>query len=138
MLPGLLLGSLLSLGQIPQVPQDLTSVEVAPLAPTVPERWLLMKELQGTYPGWLLDDNRLQIYGWTDVSFTASSAEQSNLPMGFNYRANEFAVQQNWLRFDALWSRQAPANPLSAFAPIGFCRALTTGLRCREACLIAS
>ena len=32
-----------------------------------------MKCLQGTWPGGLLDDNRLKLYGWTDMSFTASS-----------------------------------------------------------------
>ena len=44
-----------------------------PPAPA-PDRWFLMRELQGTYPGWLLDGNRIQVYGWTDTSFTASSA----------------------------------------------------------------
>lgn len=59
-----------------------------------------MQELQGTYPGWLLDSNRLSVSGWTEGCYTASSADQSNLPMGFNYRANEFALQQNWLRIE--------------------------------------
>ena len=27
-------------------------------------------------------------------------ASQSNLPLGFNYKANEFLLQQNWLRID--------------------------------------
>jgi len=59
-----------------------------------------MKSLQGTYPGWLLDGSRMQVTGWTDMSFTASSDSRSNLPMGFNYRANEFLLQQNWVRFE--------------------------------------
>ncbi len=59
-----------------------------------------MKSLQGTYPGWALDGNRIQAYGWTAGSFTASSAARDNLPLGLNYRANEFLVQQNWLRVE--------------------------------------
>ena len=59
-----------------------------------------MRSLQGTWPGWLLDSNRLQFSGWTEMSFTASTARTSQLPMGFNYLANDFALQQNWLRFE--------------------------------------
>src|SRR5262249_8540485 len=69
-----------------------------PAAPApAPERWLLMKSLQGTWPGWLLDSERMQVTGWTDVSFTASSDRDSNLPLGFNHRADEFLLQQNWV-----------------------------------------
>jgi hypothetical protein len=77
-----------------------TSTSPSPPPPSAPDRWILMKELQGTWEGSLLDGNRLAIYGWTDMSFTASSDRDSNLPMGFNYRANEFLLQQNWLRFE--------------------------------------
>lgn len=59
-----------------------------------------MKSLQGTYPGCLLDSQRMQVTGWTDMSFTASSTRYDQLPMGFNYRANEFLFQQNWVRFE--------------------------------------
>jgi hypothetical protein len=59
-----------------------------------------MRLLQGTYYGSVLDGNRMQVYGWTEGSFTASSDRHSNLPMGFNYRANEFLLQQNWVRFE--------------------------------------
>ena len=55
---------------------------------------------QGTYPGWLLDGNRLRVSGWTDAAFTASSDPHDQLPMGFNYRANEYHVQQAWVRFE--------------------------------------
>src|SRR5262249_36783155 len=65
-----------------------------------PDRWLLMRSLQGTWPGWQLDSNRLQLSGWTDLSLTASSASHNQLPMGFNFRANDFLLQQNWLRFE--------------------------------------
>ena len=48
----------------------------------------------------MLDSHRVQISGWTEGSFTASSDRNSNLPLGFNYRANEFLLQQNWLRIE--------------------------------------
>src|SRR5205814_2882482 len=74
--------------------------KAAPPPAPAPDRWLLMKALQGTWPGALLDGNRMQFTGWADVSFTASSDRHTNLPMGFNYRANEFLLQQNWIRFE--------------------------------------
>jgi hypothetical protein len=81
----------------------------APVAPaatpsvaavTPADRWLLMQTLQGTWPGWLLDDNRLRLSGWLDMSYTISSAAHSNEPMVWNDRANEFLLQQAWLRFE--------------------------------------
>jgi hypothetical protein len=59
-----------------------------------------MKSLQGSWLGSDLDANRVQVYGWTEASFTASSDRSGNLPMGFNYLANNFLLQQNWLRID--------------------------------------
>jgi hypothetical protein len=72
----------------------------APLAPPPADRWLLMRLLQGTYEGWLLDGNRIQVYGWDDLTYTASSDRRDNLPMGFNYRANRFLLQSNYLRVE--------------------------------------
>ena len=90
----LFLSGVLSLGQ------TAPPVELPPPPVTTPERWPLMRSLQGTYPGWLLDGNKIQAYGWSEGSFTASSAAHDQLPMGFNYRANEFLLQQNWLRVE--------------------------------------
>jgi hypothetical protein len=59
-----------------------------------------MQSMQGTWPGWLLDSERMSVSGWTEASFTASSAHHENLPMTLNYRANEFLLQQNWLRLE--------------------------------------
>jgi hypothetical protein len=89
---------LLTFAAIGQAPEAAPETP-APAAPA-PERWPLMKALQGTYPSWLLDGNRLQLYGWVDSAFTASSDRHDNLPMGFNYRANEYNVQQAWVRFE--------------------------------------
>src|SRR5262245_37271467 len=92
----LLLGAALIAGQTEA--GEPTPAAAAP--PAAPDRWLFMKALQGTWPGSLLDDNRLRVSGWTDASFTGSTSSTTNLPMGFNYRANDLLLQQNWLRFE--------------------------------------
>ena len=101
MLAPLILCLALTAGQA-EAPAASPPAEQPPPSPATPppDRWLLMRSLQGTWPGWLLDENRLSISGWTDISFTASSDRVSNLPMGFNYRANDFLLQQNWLRIE--------------------------------------
>jgi hypothetical protein len=66
-----------------------------------------MQALQGTWYGAALDDNRLAVYGWTGMSFTGSTDRSSNLPMGLNYRANEFNVQQNYLRVEQAVDKSA-------------------------------
>jgi hypothetical protein len=84
-------------------------------APTPPDRWLVMKALQGTGPGSLLNDNRLSVSGWTEASFTASSVHDNQLPMGFNYLANQFAVQQNWLRVERFVVTNGTTEPTFGF-----------------------
>src|SRR5438132_174178 len=111
MLQCLLLSAALSLGQT--VPPSTVISTLPP--PPVPDRWLLMKELQGTGLGALLDGERMQVTGWLESSFTASSAQNNNLPMGFNYRANEFAVQQNWLRIDRAVVTSGTTEPTFGF-----------------------
>ncbi len=116
MLPFLLVSLACSASQPPATDspaaEPLTFEVVVPAAPSAPpapapigkegapvERWLLMKALQGTWPGALLDDHRWLVSGWIDMSYTVSNVD-NNLPMGFNYRGNEFLLQQNWLRID--------------------------------------
>ncbi|HEV3263420.1 MAG TPA: outer membrane beta-barrel protein [Gemmataceae bacterium] len=77
-------------------PPAAPAAAAAAVAP--PPRWALMKELQGTWPGAMLDENRMQVTGWIDSSFTASSTDDSNLPLEFNHRANQFLMQQAWVR----------------------------------------
>jgi hypothetical protein len=86
--------------------------EAPPPAP--PDRWLLMKLLQGTYYGALLDGHRVRIHGWTEGSFTASTAAHDQLPMGFNFLANDFLLQQNWLRVER------PTDPKATEPTFGF------------------
>jgi Putative beta-barrel porin-2, OmpL-like. bbp2 len=90
-------------------------VTLPPPPAPAPDRWLLMKELQGTWYADLLDTERLQISGWTEASFTASSAQHNNLPMGFNYRANELLLQQNWLRFERAVVTSGTTEPTFGF-----------------------
>jgi hypothetical protein len=67
---------------------------------TEADRWFLMRSLAGTKLGSFFDTQRIEIYGWTEGAFTASSASGTQLPLGFNYRANDFLLQQNWLRIE--------------------------------------
>ncbi len=97
----------------PQAPPASPPLPPAPPAPT--DRWLLMKELQGTWPGALLDDNRLRLLGWTDMSLTASSDRHDQLPLGFNYLANNYLLQQNWLRFERTVVTSGTTEPTFGF-----------------------
>jgi hypothetical protein len=110
----LLLGAALSLGQTepapPEAPTAPTETAVAPSSAT-PDRWLLMKTLQGTWAGWLLDGNRMQVYGWVESGYTASSDRASNLPLGWNFLANNYLLQQNWVRFDRAVVTSGTAEP---------------------------
>src|SRR6266545_1158145 len=108
MLPCLLLTATLTIPA--QAPETAT-----PAPPPAPDRWLLMKGLQGTWPGWLLDSERMQVTGWADISFTASSDRHTNLPMGFNYLANNFLLQQNLLRFERLVVASGTTEPTFGF-----------------------
>jgi hypothetical protein len=115
MFPSLVLGVLLALGQTPAAPSSKPAVPpptypntptpfgdfTGPaFGPSAPDRFFLMKELQGTIFADLLDGNRTQFTGWIDISYNASTAHRDNLPMGFDSRANDFIVQQNFLRVD--------------------------------------
>jgi hypothetical protein len=107
MLPSSVLMACLILGQITETPP--------PPSTPAPDRWLLMKSLQGTWEGGLLDSNRMQITGWTEASFNASSVQNNNLPMGFEYRSNEPAIQQNWIRVDRAVVTSGTTEPTFGF-----------------------
>ncbi len=128
MLSCLLLTAALATGQAPADPEQ--AAPEAPTAaiaakpetaratanvPTPPERWWLMKWLQGTWPGALLEDNRMQLSGWVDMSYTASSDRARNDPLGWNYRANDFLLQQNWIRFERTVVTSGTTEPTFGF-----------------------
>jgi hypothetical protein len=103
MFPAVLLVGLLTPGQPPAA-----TGEPAPSTPE-PEPRLLMRTLQGTSLGESLDAYQIRISGWTDGSFTASTVPgRDQSPMGFNYRANDFLLQQNWLRLERAVAPDAP------------------------------
>jgi hypothetical protein len=110
----LLLCAALALGQTAPAP------EVAPPPPPpapspAPDRWMLMKTLQGTWYGDLLDGQRMQVSGWTDVSFTGSTDHSNNLPLGFNWRGNEALLQQNWIRLERRVVTDGTTEPTFGF-----------------------
>ncbi len=125
--PCLVLGAALMLGQAgtpspsasapsPTAPApDSGKATASTPATPPPDRWLLMKALQGTWYGSALDGNRMQLYGWADLSYTASTDRSTNLPIGFNHRANEFLLQQNWLRFERTVVTSGTAEPTFGF-----------------------
>src|SRR5207244_10282087 len=47
--------------------------------------------------------------------YTSSSDRSTNLPMGFNHRANEFLVQQNWVRFERTVVTSGTTEPTFGF-----------------------
>jgi hypothetical protein len=81
-------------------PAPASAPAAPPPAPAAPDRWFLMRQAQGTWPGYLLDTNRVSVSGWTEGAFTAGTTRDSNLPLGFNYKPNQFLLQQNWLRVE--------------------------------------
>jgi hypothetical protein len=86
-----------------------------PEAPAAgPERGLFMQAVQGTYLGSALDAHKISISGWLSGTFTGSSANDFNLPMIWNYRANQLLLHQNWLRIDK------PVDTASTSATFGF------------------
>lgn len=101
--------------EVPSHPSSEAPAPVPPAAPAASDRWLLMRASQGTWPGWVLDSQRVQVYGWAEASFTASSDERRNGPLAFNDRANEFLLQQNWLRIERQVITSGTAEPTFGF-----------------------
>lgn len=64
------------------------------------EIWPLMRMLEGTRLGASMEEHRFKIYGWAAMSYTASSASKVNTPVVWNDFANQFLLQQFWLRFE--------------------------------------
>lgn len=104
----------LILGQPDPASADTASEPPPAATPIPPDRRFLMQALDGTAAGRLLDERKVQVYGWSEMSFTASTDSFDQLPMGFNYRANEFLLQQNWLRIERAVDTNA-ATPTFGF-----------------------
>jgi hypothetical protein len=115
MLPCLLCSAALALGQAGSDTTASLPPRPALVYSAGAERYLLMESLQGTWPGSLLEGERLRISGWTDMSYTFSSDERTNLPMGFNFKANDFLLQQNWLRIERSLVTSGTTEPTFGF-----------------------
>jgi hypothetical protein len=98
----------------------LVAAQPAPPAPApeaeapAAETYLLMDLLHQTPAGAIADAARFQVSGWTDMTFTAATRTGSLLPYGFNYRGNEFQVQQTWIRL------QQSTDPRADHPTFGF------------------
>lgn len=64
------------------------------------ERTPLMGAIADSSVGKALDSAGIELSGWVEMSAPFSTTDQSLLPQGFPYRANEFSVQQNWIRLE--------------------------------------
>lgn len=91
--------------------QGATAPQQPPTPPTQPSEPLRRRGRTGeTAP-----PGQLWISGWLDASYTASTDRVQQLPMGFNYRANEFLLQQNWLRIERAVNRDDAGGPSFGF-----------------------
>ncbi|VTR98801.1 outer membrane beta-barrel protein [Tuwongella immobilis] len=119
MLESFLLGATLTLGQAapaPVVVEPTTPAAIAPAqsyylpgnyspreeaeAANDTPTYLFMSLVDGTSVGDFMAKQRLSLSGWVAQSYTASSANDSNLPVTWNDRANRYLMQQAWLRFE--------------------------------------
>jgi hypothetical protein len=99
---------------LPTTPTSSTTAPTPGFSPgqkPLPDRWWFMREVQGTWLGAFLDDNRLSVSGWTEASYTASTDRVSNLPVVFNDRANTFLLQQQWFRLDRALVTSGTSEP---------------------------
>lgn len=89
--------------------------EPAVPAAAAAERWLLMRALQGTWPGAVLDGHRLAIWGWTNASFNFSSASKVNAPVVWDDKADQFLLNQHWVRFERSVVTSGTTEPTFGF-----------------------
>lgn len=90
---------------------DATAPQQPPTPPTQPTQPLRRRGRTGeTAP-----PGQLWISGWIDASYTASTDRDTQLPMGFNYRANQFLLQQNWVRIERAVQKDDAAGPSFGF-----------------------
>ncbi|MCZ2343639.1 MAG: porin, partial [Bacteroidales bacterium] len=112
MISSILMSLLLVHGQTETPPSEPASESSTPASSD--DQWAFMRSLHGSYLGQFLDERQITISGWSELNFTASTDRYDQLPMGFNYRANEFLMPQNWLRVERL------VDPNAAYPTFGF------------------
>jgi hypothetical protein len=68
--------------------------------PVGPPAYPLMQALQGSWYGAVLNDNRINVYGWLGTGGNASSSKNSNVPLSYNIVPNSVQLDQAILRFE--------------------------------------
>src|SRR5262249_51400054 len=65
-------------------------------------RYPVMKCLQGTWPGDLLDSQRIRLYGWVNASANLSTSKNSNMPDSYWIVPNSLQMDQTVVRLERL------------------------------------
>ncbi len=65
--------------------------------PKPPTQYFLEKSLAETRLGDILKSRGITVYGWTEMSYNASTASKTNAPVFMIDRANQFLLNQNYL-----------------------------------------
>jgi hypothetical protein len=55
------------------------------------------------------------VSGWTNPAVTLGTAPDNNLPLAFNYRDNNFSLQQHWVRIERLVETSGTSEPTFGF-----------------------
>src|SRR6266852_4571625 len=115
MFPCLVLSAALTLGQAEATPAAETPPEVPPATPSAPPpvRWLLMKSLQGTGDGSLLDSHHTQLYGWVQQGFAvnpASPNDRINFGANEDWRSNDYRLNQAYFVLEKPLEHESKPN----------------------------
>ena len=65
--------------------------------PKPPTKYFFEKSIAETRLGNVLTNNGITVYGWTEMSYNASTASKTNAPVFMIDRANQFLLNQNYL-----------------------------------------
>jgi hypothetical protein len=86
----------------PSPPFPSSEYQGYPLVGVPPDttRWPLMKAMQGTYIGDLLDSERIRTYGWINASANVSNAKNSNTPDSYWLVPNSVQLDQLVVRME--------------------------------------
>jgi Putative beta-barrel porin-2, OmpL-like. bbp2 len=63
-------------------------------------QWPLMRQLQGSWYGDLLNDNRIRVYGWINAAGNVSTSRNSNMPSSYWFVPNNVEMDQTVLRVE--------------------------------------
>lgn len=81
-------------------PQVVEEIKDAKEETPPPTPYLLERTLAQTRLGELMACRGIVIYGWTEMSYNASTASRSNAPVFMIDQANQYQMNQNWLHVE--------------------------------------